>query len=158
LSLATIHQLLTPNFLKSCNTPSIYLTMSRPSLLLPSGLDSIILRGISLLLIPWMCPAHLNLPLLIVPTISDDLYSWYNSWLYLSRHSPFSCIGPKIFLSIFLSVRRADHSSKGVLPCVLTRLGNLSMWGGQGPYKDCRATDDDDFPFRGVEVSYVWLC
>jgi hypothetical protein len=35
--------------------------------------------------------------------MSDYLYSWYNSWLYLSRHSPFSCIGPKIFLNIFFS-------------------------------------------------------
>jgi hypothetical protein len=101
LSLATIHQLLTPNFLKSCNTPSIYLTMSRPTLLLPSGLDSIILRGISLLLITWMCPAHLSLPLLIVPTISDDLYSWYNSWLYLSCHSPFFLYWTKDFPQYF---------------------------------------------------------
>jgi hypothetical protein len=56
-----------------------------------------------LLLILWMCPAHLSLPLLIVLTISYDLYSWYNSWLYLSHHSFFSCTGPKILLNIFLS-------------------------------------------------------
>jgi hypothetical protein len=37
-----------------------------------------------------------------------------------------------------------DRLSKAVLPCVLIRLRNLSMWGGQGPYKDCRATDDYD--------------
>jgi hypothetical protein len=39
---------------------------------------------------------------------------------------------------------RADHSSKGVLPCVLIRLRNLSMWTGQASYKDCRDTDDDE--------------
>jgi hypothetical protein len=71
--------------------------------LFPSGLDSIILHGLSLLLIHWMCPAHLSLPLLIVLTISDYLYSWYDYWLYLRRNSSFSCIGPKMFLNILLS-------------------------------------------------------
>jgi hypothetical protein len=41
-------------------------------------------------------------------------------------------------------LRRADHLSKEVLPRVLIRLLNLSIWRGQGPYTDCRATDDDD--------------
>jgi hypothetical protein len=41
-------------------------------------------------------------------------------------------------------MRRADHSSRGVLPCVLIRLWNFSVWGDLGPYKDSRASDDDD--------------
>jgi hypothetical protein len=81
---------------------TIHPSFGRQTLLISSGLDSI-LRGISLLLILWVGPAYLGLPLLIVLIISDDLYSWYNSWLYLSRHSPFTRIWPNIFLNIFLS-------------------------------------------------------
>jgi hypothetical protein len=84
LSLATTHQLLTPNFLKSSNAPAIQLSLDCPSLLLPSGLDcpslllpsgldSIILHGIPLLLILLMCPAHLSLPLLIVLIVCPSL-------------------------------------------------------------------------------------
>jgi len=40
-------------------------------------------------------------------------------------------------------MRRADHSSKEVLPCVLIRLRNLGVWGGQSPCKDWRYDDDD---------------
>jgi hypothetical protein len=55
-----------------------------------------------------------------------------------------------MFVFVFLCclvlcpLRRADHPSKGVLPCVVIRLLNLSVWGGQGLYKDCRATDNDE--------------
>jgi hypothetical protein len=72
----------------------------------PSRLDSITLRGMSLLLIGWMCPAHLNLPFLIILTISDDLYSWYNSWLYLSRHSLFLVLDQKF--SFIFSFQRCS--------------------------------------------------
>jgi hypothetical protein len=44
---------------------------------------------------------------------------------------------------VHIVLRRADHSSKGVLPSVLMITEPL-VWGGKGPYMACGATDDDD--------------
>jgi hypothetical protein len=58
LSLATVHQFLTFSFLRLSSTPSFHRSLGRPALLRPSGLQSIILLGISLSLILWRYPAH----------------------------------------------------------------------------------------------------
>jgi hypothetical protein len=36
-----------------------------------------------------------------------------------------------------------SHVQRSPTVCLI-RLRNLSIWGGQGPYKDCRDIDDDD--------------
>ena len=103
LSLATVHQFWIFNFFTSSWTASLHLEQGLPTPLLPSGLPSIILLTISSFFILWTWPAHLSLAILISVMISLDLYSSYNSLLYLIRHSPFSFTGPYIFLSIFRS-------------------------------------------------------
>jgi hypothetical protein len=45
--------------------------------------------------------------------------------------------------AVHIVLRRADHSSKEVLPSV-SMITEPRVWGGKGPYKACRASDDDD--------------
>ena len=74
VSLETVYQIFTPTVFISSNTPSIHLSLGLPILLLPSGLQSIILL-ISSPLILSTFPSHLSLHILIGVTLSGDLYS-----------------------------------------------------------------------------------
>ena len=73
-----------------------------PNCHLHSSLKSIILLGISLLI---LCnrPTPRSLANLIIRTVRGDRQNSYNSSLWLILHSPFSCAGPYLFCSIFLS-------------------------------------------------------
>lgn len=73
-----------------------------PNSHLHSSLKSIILLGISL---PILCkrPAPHSLANLIILKACGDRQNGYNSSLYLILPSPFSCAGPFLFCSIFLS-------------------------------------------------------
>ena len=79
LSLALILQVLTPNLSASLITPSIHLRSGLPARLLPSGLSKVIFLHSILSCIRIICPAHLNLAILIVSTRSVSSYRQYSS-------------------------------------------------------------------------------
>ena len=69
LNLATVHPFFTPTFFISSKTPSLHLSLRLPILLLPYGMQSIIILRISSPLIPSTCSAHLS------PAIFDWRYN-----------------------------------------------------------------------------------
>ena len=83
LSLVLILQFLTPNLSVSLITPSIHLRFGLPALLLPSGLSKVIFLHGRLSCIRTICPAHLNLVILIVATRSVSSYRHYSYSLYV---------------------------------------------------------------------------
>jgi hypothetical protein len=88
---------------RSLLTLSTCLALGRYIPLLPSGLCSIILYGISLSSILITCPAHLSLAVFITALIYDSLKRPQSSLLNLILQSWSSLAGPKMFLSAFLS-------------------------------------------------------
>ena len=94
LSLALILQFLTPKFSASLITPFIHLRFGLPARLLPSGLFKVIFLHGRLSCIRTICPAHLNLVILIVVTRSASSYRQYSSSLYLDLHVASSEMGP----------------------------------------------------------------
>jgi len=65
---------------------SIHLRFGLPTRLLPSGLSKVIFLHGRLSCIHTICPAHLNLDILIVVTKSVSSYRRYSSSLYLAAH------------------------------------------------------------------------
>jgi hypothetical protein len=59
-------------------------------------------------------------------------------------------------LSLYIKgLQPANNSSKGVLPKEnRNKIKKSPVWGGQDPYKDCRATDDDDDGILKEEYSF----
>ena len=114
-----------PAFLRSARTVSNYLNLGLPTFLLPFGFSSNRIRGNLFLSIHKTWPSHSNLLSLMSATISLSLYKC-NSAFVLIRHVPWSQIGPKIFLKIFLSqvfsiaITRSDKVQAS-LPYTTTR-------------------------------------
>ena len=94
LSLALVIQFLIPNLSASLITPSIHLRFGLPARLLPSGLSKVIFLHGMLSCIRTICPAHLNLVILIVVTRSVSSHRQYSSSLYLDLHVASSQMGP----------------------------------------------------------------
>ena len=88
---------------KSATTSSIHLKWGLPFLLPMNSLRSIIFLGIAPTSILSTCPNHLILWAFMNLTISFPFTNLFISSLSLILHISPSCIGPKIFRSIFLS-------------------------------------------------------
>jgi hypothetical protein len=82
-----ILQFLTPNLSASLITPSIHLRFGLPACLLPSGLSKVIFLHGRLSCIRTICPALLNLVILIVVTRSVSSYRQYSSSFFLKFFS-----------------------------------------------------------------------
>ena len=94
LSLALVLQFLIPNFSASLITPSIHLRFGLSDRLLLSDFSKVIFLHGMLSCIHTICPAHLNLVILIVVTRSASSYRQYSSSLYLDLHVASSEMGP----------------------------------------------------------------
>ena len=103
LSTALLFHPCTLKAFRSRSTPSIHLMFGLPTFRLPSMMVKVTLRHGSVSFSLYRCPSHLIRIVLIILIISMSPYASYSSLLYLMRQMPFSHIGPKIFLNIFLS-------------------------------------------------------
>jgi hypothetical protein len=103
LFLAAFVQFLSPNVLASSITPSSHLSFGLPLCLFPSTTATKTLHVGLCSSNRITCPAHLRRLTFIYVTISLSLYNVYSWSLYFILHSPFSFVGPKIGLKIFLS-------------------------------------------------------
>jgi hypothetical protein len=90
--MALVLQFLIPSISASLITPSIHLRFGFPAHLLPSSLSKVIFLHGKLSYIHTMCPAHLNLVILIAVTKSISSYN--SSSLYLELHVASSQMGP----------------------------------------------------------------
>ena len=101
LSLALILQFLTTSLSASLITLPIHLKFGLPTHLLPSGLSKVIFLHGRLSFIHTICPAHLNLIILIVVTKSVSSYRRYSSSFYLISILPLHRQVHRFFLIFF---------------------------------------------------------
>ena len=102
LFLAAFLRFFSPDFLASSITPSSHLSFVLPICLFPSTTATRTLLAGLCSSSRITCPAHLRRLILMYVTILLSLYDVYSSLLYFILHSPFSFVGPKMALKIFL--------------------------------------------------------
>ena len=95
----------------SLSTASSHLFLGLPAGLLPPNSFFRIFNGIRSFSIRITCPIHCSLFNLMVVDIHESLNESYISLLYLCLQVPFSFIGPKMRLRIFLSKEFRAFSS-----------------------------------------------
>ena len=101
--LSFLHPLISIFWISSSES-SIHLFLGLHLILLPIGFHFSILLGILIPSIRVTCPSQSIILLFVNLTMSAFPMCSFSSWYFLILQNPFSsCIGPKIFLSIFRS-------------------------------------------------------
>ena len=111
LSATNSLHLITPSTRRSLSTSSFHLFLGLPLLLVPSSSWVKIFLGILSSSILSRCPNQLILSPFIHFTVYSPLLISYSSRFVRLFHSPFSYLGPYIFINIFLSKISTAFSS-----------------------------------------------